>query len=154
MQLENHLGMSDKTLAEFVIDLVRGSASCAAFLASIKADELPLPAALAENLYRLVQTMAPRKMKQQASGKPTAVDKGKKHQIGADEQLTAADIVGVAVAEEEERQRDQESKAKAAASSDRHDREIDRRRESTTSRRHDGDRYGRDRSRGRDEDRG
>lgn len=41
--LENHLGMSDKTLAEFVIDLVRGSSSCAAFLASIKKDELPLP---------------------------------------------------------------------------------------------------------------
>ncbi|RLN98991.1 hypothetical protein BBJ28_00020575, partial [Nothophytophthora sp. Chile5] len=95
------------------------------FHITVRESELPLPAALAENLYRLVQTMAPRKMKQQASGKATAVDKGKKHQIGADEQLTAADIVGVAVAEEEERQRDQESKAKAAASSDRHDRETD-----------------------------
>ncbi|KAH7488378.1 hypothetical protein PRIC1_007506 [Phytophthora ramorum] len=150
--LENHLGMSDKTLAEFVIDLVRGSSSCAAFLAAIKKDELPLPPALAENLYRIVQTMAPRKMKQsKGAAAPGGKSKGGKHQIRDDEQLTAEDIAGVA-AKDEEQDREKDIKL----SSGRQDRESggqsrprDRSRE---RRREDRDRYGRDRS--RDEDRG
>ncbi|RLN53802.1 hypothetical protein BBJ29_008484 [Phytophthora kernoviae] len=121
--LENHLGMSDKTLAEFVIDLVRGSSSCATFLASIKKDELPLPPALAENLYRIVQTMAPRKMKQPA-GLDTSKGK-KKHQIRDDEQLTAEDISGAAIEDEKETKKPA-AEAKACITKDR---ESDERRD-------------------------
>ncbi|KAI9912062.1 hypothetical protein PsorP6_008910 [Peronosclerospora sorghi] len=101
--LDNHLGMSDKTLAEFVIDLVRNSSSCAAFLASIKKDDLPLPPALAENLYRIVQTMAPHMMKQHQ-----ALENNKKtqnHNIKDDEQLTVEDIAGAAVDDPEDTSR-------------------------------------------------
>ncbi|ETL28161.1 ATP-dependent helicase HrpA [Phytophthora nicotianae] len=146
--LENHLGMSDKTLAEFVIDLVRSSSSCAAFLASIKKDELPLPPALAENLYRIVQTMAPLKMKQAKSAAADSKSKSKRHQIRDDEQLTAADIAGAAIKDDEDddKKPTKPSTERRNRESDGHSRNRDRSRER--------DRYGRDRSRGRDEDRG
>lgn len=101
-ELENHLGMSDKTLAEFVIDMVRSSTSCAAFLGEIKANDLPLPSALAENLYRVVITMAPRKPGSSGkAGKASASSsKKKKHEIGEHEQLTLSDIAGADAADE------------------------------------------------------
>jgi ATP-dependent RNA helicase DHX8/PRP22 len=138
--LENHLGMSDKTLAEFVIDLVRGSSSCAAFLASIKQDELPLPPALAENLYRIVQTMAPRKMTQ---AKDEGGKKTKKNQIRDDEMLTAEDIAGVNTKDDEEDKKSRQEEAKPSPRQ--RDRESDdhsRTRETRSER----DGYGRDRS--------
>ncbi|RQM09164.1 hypothetical protein DD237_007934 [Peronospora effusa] len=106
--LENHLNMSDKTLAEFIIDLVRNSSSCVAFLASIKEDELPLPLPLAENLYRIVQTMTPHMMKQRKGNNNE--NKSKKCPIiRDDEQLTAADIVGATVEDLEDKKKDEKT---------------------------------------------
>ncbi|TYZ68337.1 hypothetical protein PybrP1_000722 [[Pythium] brassicae (nom. inval.)] len=108
-ELESHIGMGDKTLAEFIIDMVRESPSCPRFLAEIKAQELPLPPALAENLYRVVVTMAPLKpgaskgKGKAASGSAGAAEgKAKKYEIGELEQLTASDIPGVDAADAEE----------------------------------------------------
>jgi ATP-dependent RNA helicase DHX8/PRP22 len=98
-ELENHLGMSDKTLAEFVIDMVRGSSTRAAFLADIKANDLPLPSALADNLYRIVNAMAPRKPGQAGGKAPLA---RKTHEIADDEQLTAEDIPGANLPDDKE----------------------------------------------------
>lgn len=99
-ELENHLGMSDKTLAEFVIDMVRGSSSRAGFLADIKANDLPLPSALADNLYRIVNAMAPRKPGQ-GGGKAAPLAR-KTHEIADDEQLTAEDIPGANLPDDKE----------------------------------------------------
>lgn len=113
-ELENHLGMSDKTLAEFLIDLVRDSASCSSFLRDIKDQELPVPEALAENLFRIVNTMAPHKPgkgKKAASASATSrtderrEDKMNTYVIRDDEQLTITDIAGVSEALTEEETR-------------------------------------------------
>uniref|UniRef100_K3WHT0 Uncharacterized protein n=1 Tax=Globisporangium ultimum (strain ATCC 200006 / CBS 805.95 / DAOM BR144) TaxID=431595 RepID=K3WHT0_GLOUD len=107
MELENHLGMSDKTLAEFIIEMVRESATSARFLAAIKENDLPLQPSLAENLYRIVNTMAPRKPsngkgKATSGGGASARSQGsKKYDIGDDEQLTAKDIAGADIVDDE-----------------------------------------------------
>lgn len=139
-ELENHLGMSDKTLAEFIVDMVRQSSTCAAFLVTIKENDLPLPGALAENLFRIVVAMTPSK---RASGKQAAgagavpADKAKKYAIREDEQLNVADIAGADLADEES--------SKPTSSSDRDDR-LSRRSEDRDRR---SNRRGDDRSRSR-----
>ncbi|GAB9463862.1 ATP-dependent helicase HrpA [Globisporangium polare] len=107
MELENHLGMSDKTLAEFIIDMVRESASSTRFLAAIKENDLPLQPSLAENLYRIVNTMAPRKPG--GKGKASGIGsvrvgndaKAKKYDIGETEQLTMKDIAGADIKDDD-----------------------------------------------------
>ncbi|KAJ0405555.1 hypothetical protein P43SY_009604 [Pythium insidiosum] len=126
-ELENHLGMSDKDLAEFIIHLVRESATSAKFLQTIQARDLPLPSGLAENLFRIVNTMAPRK----PQGSKTAVAaKGavaseserdrrrQRYAIGEDEQLTAADIAGADVPDREPSKTS--GKTEQSATSDNH----------------------------------
>lgn len=103
-ELENHLGMSDKTLAEFIVDMVRQSSSCSAFLATIKENDLPLPGALAENLFRIVVAMTPSKRaigKHPVGSGSVAADKAKKYVIREDEQLNVSDIAGADLADEE-----------------------------------------------------
>lgn len=125
-ELENHLGMSDKTLAEFIIDMVRESASSARFLASIKENDLPLPPALAENLYRIVNTMAPLKPGSKGKAPARAATKAaaKKNAIGDNEQLTANDIAGADI---EDSALSNTSTAAAGASSSSNHRDSDSR---------------------------
>ena len=61
-ELDNHLGLSDKTLAEFIIHLEEGTTSCAAFEAKLKANGAEFPSALAQSLFRLIQQMKPAKV--------------------------------------------------------------------------------------------
>jgi len=61
-ELENHLGLSDKTLAEFIIHLENGTSSCSAFEAKLKENGAEFPSALAQSLYRLIQQMKPAKV--------------------------------------------------------------------------------------------
>ncbi|DBA04828.1 TPA: hypothetical protein N0F65_004465 [Lagenidium giganteum] len=140
-ELENHLQMGDKTLAEFLIDKVRHSKSSRDFLQRIKDEELPLPSALAENLFRIVNTMAPQKMD---ASKQKGADKRKKHAIGDDEQLTLSDIAGAEAAAAEKapspRKNDRGSGHPTRSASP--DRDSRRRRQ--------GDRRSRSRSRDRD----
>lgn len=148
-ELENHLGMSDKTLAEFVIDMVRGSISRASFLADIKANDLPLPSALAENLYRIVNTMAPRKPGQGGGKAPLSK---KKHEIRDDEQLTAADIPGADIPDDKQAdaKKEAEIEDKAPTRRSRKDEDDSRRRRRSSSM----DARGGDRDRDRDRNRG
>jgi ATP-dependent RNA helicase DHX8/PRP22 len=151
-ELENHLGMSDKTLAEFIIHMVRESTSSKNFLSSIKEQELPLPTSLAENLYRIVNTMAPGKKDTKVPR--TGSEKAKKYEIGETEQLTAADIAGADILEEEDKSKDEINKPKVHRSRSRSeqrqrdrgrgDRDRDRRRSRSRDREH---------SRSRDRDR-
>ncbi|CAI5730536.1 unnamed protein product [Peronospora destructor] len=145
--LENHLNLSDKTLAEFIIDLVRNSSSCAAFLASIQEDELPLPLPLAENLYRIVQAMTPH-MAKQTKGKDVERKSKTRRQIQDDEQLTAADIVGAAVEDLEDKKKDDQTSLQSREKeSDGYSQSRDQAREHDRT-------YERDKRRGRDDERG
>ena len=58
-ELDNHLGLSDKTLAEFVIHLAEGAETCAAFEAKLQSNGAEFPTALSESIFRLIQQMKP-----------------------------------------------------------------------------------------------
>lgn len=90
-ELENHLGMGDKTLAEFIIHLVRQNSTCTSFLKQLEAEDIPLSSSLAESLYRIVMAMAPPKQPENQRNKPNS--------ISLDENLTKDDIAGVAIEE-------------------------------------------------------
>eukprot|EP00698_Gefionella_okellyi_P007728 TRINITY_DN1885_c0_g2_i1.p1 TRINITY_DN1885_c0_g2~~TRINITY_DN1885_c0_g2_i1.p1 ORF type:complete len:967 (-),score=246.37 TRINITY_DN1885_c0_g2_i1:44-2944(-) len=55
VELENHLGLNDKTVAEFVIDLARKSPTAAAYTAALSSNGAEFPAALVNSIYSLVQ---------------------------------------------------------------------------------------------------
>lgn len=66
VELENHLGISDKVLAEFLVDAACSSGSLAAFQRALEQQGAEFPAPLAESTFRLAQRM------QQASSSSTA----------------------------------------------------------------------------------
>ena len=70
-ELENHVGISDKTLAEFVIDLHDKSTTLADFTGRLTAVGANLPESFVQNLDRLILRMHPRfkKKKKQKTDK-------------------------------------------------------------------------------------
>ena len=58
-ELDNHLGVSDRTLAEFVIELANDSRDASAFGVALKENGAELSPALAESLFALVATLKP-----------------------------------------------------------------------------------------------
>lgn len=59
-ELQNHLGVNDKTLAEFVIAQHDQSASFATFKARMESMEVDFPSSLLESIHRLIMTMHPK----------------------------------------------------------------------------------------------
>nr|CCA21364.1 PREDICTED: hypothetical protein isoform 1 [Albugo laibachii Nc14] len=90
-ELENHLGMGDKTLAEFIIHLVRQNSTCNSFLKQLEAEDIPLSSSLAESLYRIVMAMAPPKQPKNKRNIANSISVGEK--------LTKNDIPGIAIEE-------------------------------------------------------
>mmetsp|Transcript_24698 Transcript_24698/g.97548 ORF Transcript_24698/g.97548 Transcript_24698/m.97548 type:complete len:1215 (-) Transcript_24698:2748-6392(-) len=77
-ELDNHLGMSDKTMAEFLIDLVGKNKSLGEFRAALSkfgGGEQLLPDALAESVHRLVQKLKTAPGKAGQEKKPRAAAK-------------------------------------------------------------------------------
>jgi ATP-dependent RNA helicase DHX8/PRP22 len=68
-ELENHIGIKDKDLAEFVIDLAFKADSVDAFQASLKAHDADFNEGLASAVHKLTHKMHPSKMAQPASTK-------------------------------------------------------------------------------------
>eukprot|EP00112_Aurelia_sp_Birch-Aquarium-sp1_P006162 Seg1687.9 transcript_id=Seg1687.9/GoldUCD/mRNA.D3Y31 product="ATP-dependent RNA helicase DHX8" protein_id=Seg1687.9/GoldUCD/D3Y31 len=62
-ELENHLGMNDKTLAEFVIMLGEKSKTVEKFKKNLDKNGADFPESLITNLYRLMQKLKPGKKK-------------------------------------------------------------------------------------------
>ena len=60
-ELENHIGMSDKTLAEFIIDLAKKNRELPAFRAALDENGAEFPASFASSLLALVHKMLPQK---------------------------------------------------------------------------------------------
>jgi len=72
-ELENHLGMNDKTLAEFIIMLAGKSKNEEKFGKYLKKNGADFPDSLVSNLFRLIKTMKP------ADAKPKAKKKKKEN---------------------------------------------------------------------------
>ncbi|OQR87563.1 ATP-dependent RNA helicase DHX8 [Achlya hypogyna] len=62
-ELESHLGMSERTLAEFIIDLARGSKDGKKFYAELAANGAEFPMTFALHLYQLIHTMTKKPVK-------------------------------------------------------------------------------------------
>ncbi|EWC45430.1 pre-mRNA-splicing factor ATP-dependent RNA helicase prp22 [Drechslerella stenobrocha 248] len=73
-ELTNHLGINDKTLAEFIINLHHGSTSLAGFKSSLSATGVDFPNSLAESIDRLILTMHPRHKSKAAKKSQDDVD--------------------------------------------------------------------------------
>ena len=58
-ELNNHLGLSDRDLAEFVIHLGKNSETVDQFLASLKQYEADFPQDFSTNLYNIICKMLP-----------------------------------------------------------------------------------------------
>lgn len=68
-ELENHIGIKDKDLAEFVIDLAIQSETLEAFQAALKAHDADFNDVLASTVHKLTHKMHPSKMAQSTQAK-------------------------------------------------------------------------------------
>jgi ATP-dependent RNA helicase DHX8/PRP22 len=68
-ELENHLGVNEKVLAEFIIHMAQSSDSYDIFRRKLAENDADLPDSFSSNLYRIVQKMLPTQTK-----KPTTID--------------------------------------------------------------------------------
>ena len=59
-----HLGLSEKTLSEFIIDLSKGKRSVKEFQSSLNKNGAELPAALVETIWNIIQRLMPAQSKQ------------------------------------------------------------------------------------------
>jgi hypothetical protein len=74
-EFENHLGLTDKVLAEFVIDLADKHANISSFNKSLLENGAEFPEAFVANLYNIIQKMRPHK------AKPTTIEKEEDTQL-------------------------------------------------------------------------
>ena len=69
-----HLGLSEKTLSEFIIDLSKGKRTVKEFQSSLNKNGAELPASLVETIWNIIQRLMPAQTKQ---GRPAAGAAGK-----------------------------------------------------------------------------
>lgn len=73
-ELEVHLGLSEKTLSEFIIDLSKGKRNVKEFQSSLNKNGAELPASLVETIWNIIQRLMPAQAKQ---GRPATGAGGK-----------------------------------------------------------------------------
>ena len=73
-EIQNHLGVSDKTLAEFVIDQHAGAKGVADFKEQLEAMGAEFPQSLVESIDRLILTLHPKYKNKSANGGKVAED--------------------------------------------------------------------------------
>ncbi|KAK9841672.1 hypothetical protein WJX74_009878 [Apatococcus lobatus] len=95
-ELEVHLGLSEKTLSEFIIDLSKGKRSVKEFQSSLNKNGAELPASLVETIWNIIQRLMPAQSKQGrpapgAGGKYSglAIPDARDHVKALDEELRA-----------------------------------------------------------------
>jgi len=66
-ELDNHLGVNDKDLAEFIIHMAQSSDSYDIFRKNLAENDADFPDSFSSNLYRIVQKMLPTKTKKTTS---------------------------------------------------------------------------------------
>jgi ATP-dependent RNA helicase DHX8/PRP22 len=58
-ELENHLGIAEKTLSEFIIELSKGKSSSKEFRLALRENGADMPDSLVETLWAVIQRMLP-----------------------------------------------------------------------------------------------
>lgn len=161
-ELENHLNISDKLLAEFIIHLATESENVVQFKNKLRENDAVVPDEFAENLYNIINRMMPKKTKKlgreinikseptnSASNSSTSLDWDESQSnSNVDNSELAKKFPGLAipnkaVAKPETREEESKNKGKKHERDDREDRER---------KRHRDDREDRDRERDRDRD--
>jgi ATP-dependent RNA helicase DHX8/PRP22 len=66
-ELDNHLGVNDKDLAEFIIHMAQSSDSYDLFRKKLAENDADVPYSFSSNLYRIVQKMLPTPSKKTTS---------------------------------------------------------------------------------------
>jgi ATP-dependent RNA helicase DHX8/PRP22 len=66
-ELDNHLGINDKDLAEFIINMAQSSYSYDLFRKKLAENDAEFPDSFSSNLYRIVQKMLPTPSKKTTS---------------------------------------------------------------------------------------
>lgn len=74
-ELENHLGLNDKDLAEFIIDLAQKNTTFDKFKAALERNGAEFDDSFISNLLRLIQHMQPKKRDAAGDSKPTLTEK-------------------------------------------------------------------------------
>ena len=69
-ELDNHLGVSDKTLAEFIIDLAKKNPELPAFRAALDENGAEFPQSFAQSLLALIQRLMPKEQPKAAAAAP------------------------------------------------------------------------------------
>lgn len=72
-ELDNHLGFSEKTLAEFIIHLANQHSSASSFQAALLENGAEFPSSFAENLYRIILKITNPKSAESAVPKPVII---------------------------------------------------------------------------------
>lgn len=75
-EIQNHVGVSDKTLAEFVIDQHAGCKGVAEFKSQLEAMGAEFPQSLVESIDRLILTLHPKYKSKSAGAKQAARENG------------------------------------------------------------------------------
>ncbi|KAK9907427.1 hypothetical protein WJX75_003407 [Coccomyxa subellipsoidea] len=75
-ELENHLGISEKTLAEFIVELSKDKTSVKQFGQALVENGAEMPGSLVETLWNIIQRLKPGGKAQ--NGKPAATGTGEK----------------------------------------------------------------------------
>jgi ATP-dependent RNA helicase DHX8/PRP22 len=73
-EIQNHLGVSDKTLAEFVIDQHAGAKGVADFKEQLEAMGAEFPQSLVESIDRLILTLHPKYKNKSANGQQASAN--------------------------------------------------------------------------------
>lgn len=120
-ELENHLGINDKTLAEFVIMLAGKSSGSEKFEKNLKKNGAEFPDSLVSNLFRLIKTMQPetkkkkKKKKKEESNEeswmePDVVERKKKYPG-----LSIPDQIPINIDENQEKEDDEDKEVALSA---------------------------------------
>ncbi|KAL1868601.1 DEAH-box ATP-dependent RNA helicase prp22 [Paecilomyces lecythidis] len=113
-ELQNHLGINDKTLAEFVIDQHLKCNSFAEFKGSLETMGADFPQSLMESIDRLVLTMHPKyKTKQKAANESTGDGDNDMDALDAIEKKARV-FKGLAMPDKEQRWEDEQSRDETA----------------------------------------
>ena len=70
-ELENHIGINDETLAEFIINLKKQSTNLKQFEQNLSSNSADFDITLVQSLWRMIEAMAPRQSTSTSNSSPT-----------------------------------------------------------------------------------
>ena len=71
-ELENHIGISNETLAEFIIDLKKRSKDIKEFEKQLNDNQAEFDITLIQSLWRMIEAMAPKQITSSSNTKPNS----------------------------------------------------------------------------------